>query len=91
VKVARGSPKSARSKPGANPSQRPSLRLQFELRKRAPTGEGQTRSGVSEEALKQAAELVRNVFSSTAKAQITPEELPAKMEQTLRWAAPPGR
>ncbi len=41
---------------------------------------------VSEEALKQAAELVRNVFSPTAKSPIAPEELPAKLEQTWGWA-----
>lgn len=59
-------------------------RLQFELRKRAAEPEKATPATVvSEEALTQAVELVRNVFSTTAKALITPEELPAKLEQTL--------
>ncbi len=59
-------------------------RLQFELRKRAAEPEkARPAPVVSEEALKQAAELVRQVFSSTAKAQIAPEELPARLEQTL--------
>jgi len=59
-------------------------RLQFELRKRSAEPE-KTRPAtvVSDDALKQADELVRNVFSSTAKAQVAPEELPAKLEQTL--------
>jgi molecular chaperone DnaK (HSP70) len=58
--------------------------LQFELRKRAAEPEkARPATVVSEEALKQAAELVRQVFSATAKAQIAPEELPAKLEQTL--------
>jgi molecular chaperone DnaK (HSP70) len=59
-------------------------RLQFELRKRAAEPEkARPATVVSEESLKQAAELVRNVFSATAKAQIAPEELPARLEQTL--------
>ena len=59
-------------------------RLQFELRKRSAEPEkARPATVVSEEALKQAAELVRNVFSAAAKAGITPEELPAKLEQTL--------
>jgi molecular chaperone DnaK (HSP70) len=59
-------------------------RLQFELRKRAAEPEkARPATVVSEEALKQATELVRQVFSATAKAQIAPEELPAKLEQTL--------
>ncbi len=59
-------------------------RLQFELRKHAAEPEkARPATVVSEEALKQAAELVRQVFSATAKAQIAPEELPAKLEQTL--------
>lgn len=59
-------------------------RLQFELRKRTAEPEkARPATVVSEEALKQAAELIRNVFSSTAKAQVAPEELPAKLEQTL--------
>jgi hypothetical protein len=59
-------------------------RLQFELRKRSAEPEkARPAAVVSEEALKQAADLVRNVFSTSAKAQIAPEELPAKMEQTM--------
>src|SRR5580658_1392289 len=49
-------------------------RLQFELRKRASEPEkARPATVVSEEALKQVGELVRNVFSSTAKAEIAPE------------------
>jgi hypothetical protein len=59
-------------------------RLQFELRKRAAEPEkARPATVVSEEALSQATELVRNVFSSTAKAEIAPEELPARLEQIL--------
>ena len=59
-------------------------RLQFELRKRSAEPEkARPATVVSEEALKQAAELVRSVFSATAKSRIAPEELPAKLEQTL--------
>jgi len=59
-------------------------RLQFELRKRAAEPEkAKPAAVVSEESVKLAADLVRNVFSTTAKAQIAPEELPAKMEQTM--------
>ena len=59
-------------------------RLQFELRKRAAeTDRKKPAAVVSEEAVRQASELVRNVFSPSAKAQIAPEELPAKLEQLL--------
>ena len=59
-------------------------RLQFELRKRTAEPEkARPAAVVSEEGVKQAAELVRNVFSTTAKAQVAPEELPAMLEQTL--------
>ncbi|HTT64429.1 MAG TPA: Hsp70 family protein [Bryobacteraceae bacterium] len=64
-------------------------RLQFELRKRAAEPEkAKPAAVVSEAALHQAAELVRNVFSTTAKAQIAPEELPARLEQTLALGRP---
>jgi hypothetical protein len=59
-------------------------RLQFELRKRTAEPErARPAAVVSEEALKHATELVRNVFSTSAKALIAPEELPAKLEQTM--------
>src|SRR5690348_14958845 len=59
-------------------------RLQFELRKRTAEPEkARPAAVVSEEGVKQAADLVRNVFSTTAKAQVAPEELPAMLEQTL--------
>jgi molecular chaperone DnaK (HSP70) len=59
-------------------------RLQFELRKRAAEPEkARPATVVSEESLKQAVELVRDVFSATAKTPIAPEELPARLEQTL--------
>jgi molecular chaperone DnaK (HSP70) len=59
-------------------------RLQFELRKRAAeTDRKKPAAVVSEEAVRQASELVRNVFSPSGKAQIAPEELPAKLEQLL--------
>jgi hypothetical protein len=38
---------------------------------------------VSEATVQQAAELVRNVFSTSAKAQVAPEELPAKLDETM--------
>src|SRR5581483_3475370 len=59
-------------------------RLQFELRKAA--AEPATRKPaavISEEALKQALELIPAVFSPSAKSPIAPEELPAKLEQVL--------
>jgi hypothetical protein len=59
-------------------------RLQFELRKAVAAPVQRRPSAViSEEASSQAAELVRAVFSSTAKSPIEPEELPAKLEQIL--------
>jgi len=59
-------------------------RLQFELRKRAAESERKRPAAVvSEEGLTRAAELVRNVFLTTAKAAIAPEELPAKLDETL--------
>src|SRR2546427_5825374 len=59
-------------------------RLQFELRKRAAEPQKKkTAAIVSEEALEKAVELILNVFSTSAKAEIAPEELPSKLEQTL--------
>jgi len=45
---------------------------------------------ISDEAAAAALELVHAVFSSTAKSPITPEELPAKLEQILGLAETPG-
>lgn len=60
-------------------------RLQFELRKAVAAEPAPRRPSavISEEASAQAVELARGVFSSTAKAPIEPEELPAKLEQIL--------
>ncbi|PYT24602.1 MAG: molecular chaperone DnaK [Acidobacteria bacterium] len=59
-------------------------RLQFELRKRAAEPQKKkTAAIVSEEALEKAVELILNVFSTSAKAEIAPEELPSKLEQML--------
>ena len=64
-------------------------RLQFELRKTAATSGGQVSAErkaaavVSEQALKSSLELIASVFSPSAKSPITPEELPAKLEQTM--------
>ncbi len=60
-------------------------RLQFELRKAAaeqPT-ERQAAAVVSEQALQSSLELIAAVFAPSAKAPIAPEELPAKLEQTM--------
>ena len=59
-------------------------RLQFELRKTsAEPAQRRPSAVISDEAAAQALDLVRAVFSSTAAAPIAPEELPAKLEQTL--------
>jgi molecular chaperone DnaK (HSP70) len=64
-------------------------RLQFELRKTAKTGEApaaterRAAAVVSEQALKSSLELIPAVFSPSAKSPIVPEELPARMEQTM--------
>jgi molecular chaperone DnaK (HSP70) len=60
--------------------------LQFELRKQAAAvapAERKAAAVVSEEALKTTLELIPAVFSPSAKSPIPPEELPAKMEQTM--------
>ena len=59
-------------------------RLQFALRKQAgEPAKSKPSAVVSEATIQQAAELVRNVFSSSAKAQVAPEELPAKLDETM--------
>src|SRR5262249_13759966 len=60
-------------------------RLQFELRKSAAAESAPRKPAavISEEAVKQALEVVGGVFSTTAKAPIAPEELPARLEQLL--------
>ena len=59
-------------------------RLQFELRKHAgEPARAKPAAVVSEATFQQAAELVRNVFSTSAKAQVAPEELPAKLDETM--------
>jgi molecular chaperone DnaK (HSP70) len=59
-------------------------RLQFELRK-AVIAESARKPAtvVSEEAAAKAAELIGQMFSPSAKAPFAPEELPAKLEQTI--------
>jgi molecular chaperone DnaK (HSP70) len=59
-------------------------RLEFALRKKAaqPT-ERKAAAVVSEQALKNAVELIEAVFSPTAKSPIAPEELPSKLEQAM--------
>ena len=83
---ARGSPKSARSKRGAN---RKSATIAggcnsscARPRRRAVAAQsrgGGQRGSASNRAL----ELIAQLFSSTAKAPFAPEELPAKLEQTI--------
>jgi molecular chaperone DnaK (HSP70) len=59
-------------------------RLQFDLRKHASEpAKSKPVAVVSEAPLQQAAELVRNVFSTSAKAHVAPEELPAKLDETM--------
>jgi molecular chaperone DnaK (HSP70) len=60
-------------------------RLQFELRKAAAPQPAERRAAavVSEQALQSSLELVQSVFSTTAKSVVAPEELPAKLEQTM--------
>jgi molecular chaperone DnaK (HSP70) len=60
-------------------------RLQFELRKAAavePT-ERKAAAVVSEQALASSLELIQAVFSPGGKSPVAPEELPAKLEQTM--------
>src|SRR3954464_8832291 len=60
-------------------------RLQFELRKAAAAQpvERKAAAVVSEQALASSLELIGQVFSMTAKSPVAPEELPAKLEQTM--------
>ena len=59
--------------------------LQFELRKQdaAAPVERKAAAVVSEQALAASLELIQAVFSPSGKAPIPPEELPAKLEQTM--------
>jgi molecular chaperone DnaK (HSP70) len=58
--------------------------LQFELRKKAAVpAERKAAAVVSEEALKASLELIAQVFSVSGKSPVAPEELPAKLEQTM--------
>ncbi|HTP33195.1 MAG TPA: Hsp70 family protein [Candidatus Acidoferrales bacterium] len=59
--------------------------LQFELRKAAAAApvERKAAAVVSEQALKASLELISEVFAPAAKSPIPPEELPAKLEQTM--------
>ena len=60
-------------------------RLQFELRKQAAEQPSERKAAavVSEEALKNSLALIEAMFAPSAKAPIQPEELPAKLEQTM--------
>jgi molecular chaperone DnaK (HSP70) len=60
-------------------------RLQFELRKAAAEQPGERKAAavVSEQALKSSLELIGAVFSPSAKSPLAPEEVPAKLEQTM--------
>jgi hypothetical protein len=60
-------------------------RLQFELRKQAAVAPAERKAAavVSEPALKASLELIAAVFSAAAKSPIAPEEVPARLEQTM--------
>ncbi len=59
-------------------------RLEFALRKQAAQpAERKAAAVVSEQALKNALELIEAVFSPTAKSPVAPEELPSKLEQSM--------
>jgi molecular chaperone DnaK (HSP70) len=60
-------------------------RLQFELRKAAAQQRVERKAAavVSEQALASSLELIASVFATEAKSPIAPEELPAKLEQTM--------
>jgi hypothetical protein len=68
-------------------------RLQFELRKQAAEQPAERKAAavVSEQALKASLELIEAVFSPNAKSPIAPEEVPAKLEQTMGWERTRGR
>jgi hypothetical protein len=60
-------------------------RLQFELRKAAAEQPGERKAAavVSEQGVKSSLELIAAVFSPSAKSPLAPEEVPAKLEQTM--------
>ena len=60
-------------------------RLQFELRKQAKEApvERKAAAVVSEQALKASLALIEAVFSPSAKSPVPPEEVPARLEQTM--------
>jgi molecular chaperone DnaK (HSP70) len=60
-------------------------RLQFELRKRAAEQPAERKAAavVSEQALKSSLDLIQAVFAPNTKSPIAPEEVPARLEQTM--------
>ena len=60
-------------------------RLQFELRKQAKEAPAERKAAavVSEQALKGSLDLIERVFAPSAKSPIPPEEVPARLEQTM--------
>src|ERR1035437_961848 len=60
-------------------------RLQFELRKQAKEAPAERKAAavVSEQAMKRSLQLIEAVFAPSAKSPIPPEEVPAKLEQTM--------
>ncbi len=60
-------------------------RLEFELRKQAASAPAERKAAavVSDQALQASLDLVAQVFSTTAKSPVAPEELPAKLEQPM--------
>ena len=60
-------------------------RLQFELRKAAAEQPAERKAAavVSEQALKTSLELITAVFTPAAKSPVAPEEVPARLEQTM--------
>jgi molecular chaperone DnaK (HSP70) len=60
-------------------------RLQFELRKKAAEKPGERKAAavVGEQALRASLDLIAAVFSATAKSPMAPEEVPARLEQTM--------
>jgi molecular chaperone DnaK (HSP70) len=58
--------------------------LQFELRKKAAAvAERKAAAVVSEQAMRNSLELIQAVFSPNAKSPVAPEEVPAKLEQSM--------
>ena len=60
-------------------------RLQFELRKAAAAQPAERRAAavVSEQALQSSLQLIAAVFSPSSKSPVAPEEVPARLEQTM--------